>query len=169
MKEFPYEGQITSSPLSPLQTGVDLKGDPHTPPEKIDPTPQFQTPGTLGISLRRFVGPLLVSFIFEAIIITLNPFVGSGPNPFLSVVLSPYAAVVTQFILIFIGLLFLEFLFGLTGSPVFLWAAFTSVVLFFFWMMYFFDRNFFDPSYQVNLGPLPQLLETVKSYLASPF
>lgn len=169
MKQFPYEGQIESVPKASPQAGVDLKGDPHTAPAPVDSSPQFEAPSTVGITLRRFVGPIIVSFIFEAIIITLNPFVSSGPNPLLPIVLSPYAAIITQFILIFLGLLFLEFLFGLTGSPIFLWIVFTSVVLFFFGMMYFFDRNFFDPSYKVNLGPVPQILETVKSFLASPF
>jgi len=171
VQQLPYEGSVTPPPPPPPPpaTGVDLKGQPHEPPAPLDSSPQFEAPGTTRIRLSHLLWPALTSVLILALVVTFNPFSSAGPNPLLSTSGNSYVALAVQFLLIFVSLQILEFLFGLTGSPLFLWGAFMAVVAGFFGLMYFFDRNFFDPSYKISLGPLPLIWETVKSYLASPF
>ncbi len=169
MHQFPYEAPTEPPSVTPPRSDTTLKGESHFPKEPLDTDPHFQAPSMFGISLIRFGWPLLASLMVLAVVVLFNPLESAGPNPLLKLALGPWVALIVQVTLIFVSLLVLEFLFGLTGSPLFLWVVALGVVGIFFGVLYFFDRNFFDPTYQISLGPLPQIFMTIKSYLASPF
>ncbi len=169
MHQFPYEAPTEPALVTPPRSDTTLKGEPHSPKEALDSDPHFQAPRMFRISLIRFGWPLLASLMVLAVVVVFNPLGSAGPNPLLKLALGPWVALMVQALLIFVSLLILEFLFGLTSSPFFLWVVAIGVVGVFFGVLYFFDRNFFDPSYKINLAPLGQVLDTFRSYLASPF